>query len=323
VYHAFPFHAERTVPLARFILFYFYRCKMSNKLVRVPQGVVLRALDRLRLQVGYLDLEYNLGLGGHSDDTVAALEKAASVPSLFPGENEKGDDASASNASHGLDVRGPRTVAMPPLSRLGLALPSENRLIWLTNGNEDWGKEEIVDVPGEDKYVREAFAGFVQETAQEVAVGVTHGGTDSPARLFLEPACLDRYNSLQGKQKKKLQGYWGRDIAHAKQAWCGLREPYTGSVQLRGVGFRVEDMKNGVLRFNLGFANLVDFSLKPEWEKDITLTVKNPIEVEVSGPCKRTVGNVLASMERLRKPDVYKLKGVNIVGKEYRQKAIK
>ena len=280
--------------------------------MRVPQGVCFRALDRLRLQISYLNVEFNLGPGGESEETQQALEKAASLPSMF--------DAAGVEQS-GLDIRGPRVTKMPPLSRVGLALPEEKRLVWLSDGNYDWGIEGVVEPDG-DKYVRPELADYSQEFMQEVGVGINVGSADSPAKLFIEPATVERFEQLQGRQKKKLKGYWGRDLAIAKQTWSGLRQRHSGGVELKGVGFKVFQNSEDELRFSLGMANDIIYKLKPEWKDLVDIKVINPIEVRVEG-CKQIVGNVLSQMERLRKPDVYKNKGVNIIGKEYRLKSVK
>lgn len=117
---------------------------------------------------------------------------------------------------------------------------------------------------------------------------------------------------LRDKEKRALQGtIW----ALIRNALVGVSEGYRRQLELHGVGYRAE-AKGTTLRLFLGFSHPVEVQAPPA----ISFTVEKNV-ITVSGPSKYLVGEVAASLRRLRPPEPYKGKGVRYLGEIVRRKA--
>lgn len=95
----------------------------------------------------------------------------------------------------------------------------------------------------------------------------------------------------------------------------GVEKPFSKDLEIRGVGQKAQLTAN-ILTLNLGFSHVIKF----EVPQGITITMSEPTKIKVEGVDKQLVGEVAARLEQYRKPDPYKKKGVNIVGKFYPSK---
>ncbi len=89
----------------------------------------------------------------------------------------------------------------------------------------------------------------------------------------------------------------------------GVAEGFTKTLEIVGVGYKAES-KKGVLQLALGYSHPVVFTL-PE---GISTEVEANTVVKVTGIDKELVGETAARIRLLRKPDVYKLKGIRYRG---------
>ncbi len=96
----------------------------------------------------------------------------------------------------------------------------------------------------------------------------------------------------------------------------GVTTGYTKKIILTGVGYRVA-LKGKDLEFQLGYSHNILFPA-PE---GITFASASQTELEVSGVDKQLVGEVTAKIQKLRKSDPYKGKGLHLVGQRIRRKA--
>ena len=95
----------------------------------------------------------------------------------------------------------------------------------------------------------------------------------------------------------------------------GVTEGYTTTVQIFGTGYRVVP-KGADLEFSLGYSHPILIKA-PE---NITFKVHKPTEFDVIGIDKQLVGELVAKICKLRKPDPYKGKGVFRKGQKIRRK---
>jgi large subunit ribosomal protein L6 len=95
----------------------------------------------------------------------------------------------------------------------------------------------------------------------------------------------------------------------------GVSQGYEKRMEIHGVGYRVV-LKGSGLEFSLGYSHLVPVAA-PD---GITFTVDSPTRFSVSGISKETVGEVAATIRKLRRPDPYKGKGVRYAGEKIRRK---
>jgi large subunit ribosomal protein L6 len=95
----------------------------------------------------------------------------------------------------------------------------------------------------------------------------------------------------------------------------GVTEGYSKTLEIVGVGYRVQAKGNGV-EFSLGYSHPVPVT-PPD---GVTLRVETPTRLVVEGIDKQQVGEVAANIRKLRKPDPYKGKGVRYAGEQPRRK---
>ena len=95
----------------------------------------------------------------------------------------------------------------------------------------------------------------------------------------------------------------------------GVTEGYRKTLEIVGVGYRVQAKGNGV-EFSLGYSHPVPVT-PPD---GVTLRVETPTRLVVEGIDKQQVGEVAANIRKLRKPDPYKGKGVRYAGEQVRRK---
>ena len=95
----------------------------------------------------------------------------------------------------------------------------------------------------------------------------------------------------------------------------GVTNGYSKSITIVGVGYRVAEKGKG-LEFQLGYSHSIDFPA-PE---GITFKVESPTRFHISGIDKQLVGEVTAKIQKLRKSDPYKGKGLHLDGQRIRRK---
>ncbi len=95
----------------------------------------------------------------------------------------------------------------------------------------------------------------------------------------------------------------------------GVTTGYAKTINIVGVGYRVVE-KGKDLEFALGYSHSIQFPA-PE---GITFQVISPTKLTISGIDKQLVGEVAAKIQKLRKADPYKGKGLHLDGAKIRRK---
>ena len=95
----------------------------------------------------------------------------------------------------------------------------------------------------------------------------------------------------------------------------GVSEGFTKSLELAGVGYRVQ-LKGTTLELSLGYSHPVTYPA-PE---GITFEVPDNTHIHVKGISKQQVGQVAAEIRSKRPPEPYKGKGIHYVGEHIRRK---
>ena len=114
------------------------------------------------------------------------------------------------------------------------------------------------------------------------------------------------------RRSKALHGL-SRTLVH--NLVLGVSQGYEKRMEIHGVGYRVV-AKGPDLEFSLGYSHPVPVKA-PE---GITFTVDSPTRFSVAGIDKQAVGEVAATIRKLRRPDPYKGKGVRYAGEKVRRK---
>ncbi len=118
--------------------------------------------------------------------------------------------------------------------------------------------------------------------------------------------------NAENKQVKSLHGLFRSLIANAVR---GTDEPWTKRLEVVGTGYNVK-MQGEDLVFKVGYSHQVIFN-KVE---GITYQVEGNTKVIVSGIDKQLVGQVAYQIKIIKKPDVYKGKGIRYEGEKLRIK---
>jgi large subunit ribosomal protein L6 len=113
--------------------------------------------------------------------------------------------------------------------------------------------------------------------------------------------------------------------ALANNAVMGVTQGFTKELDLVGVGYKAE-VKGSKLVFALGYSHPVEYDLpngiEAKAERINTKTGINQYQLTVTltGIDKQLLGQVAAELNRLRKPDAYKGKGLRYADKLYKLK---
>ncbi len=104
------------------------------------------------------------------------------------------------------------------------------------------------------------------------------------------------------KFHRSLHGLTRTLIANAIQ---GVSQGYQKTLQLMGVGYRVQQRGQGIV-LNVGHSHPIEVD-PPE---GVVLTVEGNNRVHVSGYDKQKVGQIAAKIRKARPPNAYKEKGI-------------
>lgn len=88
-------------------------------------------------------------------------------------------------------------------------------------------------------------------------------------------------------------------------AIIGVTEGYTKTLELMGVGYRVQQNGEGIT-LNVGYSHRVNVSPL----EGVTIEVEGNNRVHVRGNDKQAVGEVAARIRKVRPPNAYKEKGI-------------
>ncbi|MBX3283067.1 MAG: 50S ribosomal protein L6 [Acidobacteria bacterium] len=119
--------------------------------------------------------------------------------------------------------------------------------------------------------------------------------------------------------------FHGLARALANNAVVGVTEGFSKAMDVVGVGYKAEVQGKKIL-FALGYSHPIEYPLPEGIEaKAERLNTKASINqyqttITLSGIDKQKLGQVAAELNRLRKPDAYKGKGIRYADKYYRLK---
>jgi len=114
------------------------------------------------------------------------------------------------------------------------------------------------------------------------------------------------------KKVKSIHGLYRQLIGNAIS---GVEKPWEKKLEVVGTGYTVK-LQGEDLVFKIGYSHLVTFKKQP----GIKYTVKGNNKVIVSGYDKQMVGQVAYQIKIIKKPDVYKGKGIRYLGEKLRIK---
>ena len=122
-----------------------------------------------------------------------------------------------------------------------------------------------------------------------------------------------------------LAAMHGLARALANNAIVGVTEGFTRDLDLVGVGYKA-DVQGKKIVFALGYSHPVEYALpdgieaKAERKPSKTSINQYQLTLTLSGIDKQLLGQVAAELNRLRKPDAYKGKGLRYSDRIYKLK---
>ena len=114
------------------------------------------------------------------------------------------------------------------------------------------------------------------------------------------------------KKVKTLHGLYRQLLGNAIS---GVEKPWEKKLEVVGTGYTVK-LQGEDLVFKIGYSHLVTFKKQP----GIKYKVEGNNKVTVEGYDKQMVGQVAYQIKMIRKPDVYKGKGIRYLGEKLRIK---
>ncbi|MFA5769867.1 MAG: 50S ribosomal protein L6 [Patescibacteria group bacterium] len=114
------------------------------------------------------------------------------------------------------------------------------------------------------------------------------------------------------KKVRSIHGLYRQLIANAIS---GVEKPWEKKLEVVGTGYTVK-LQGEDLVFKIGYSHLVTFKKQP----GIKYQVEGNNKVTVAGHDKQLVGQIAYQIKMIRKPDVYKGKGIKYFGEKLRIK---
>jgi len=154
------------------------------------------------------------------------------------------------------------------------------------------GKVEVT-VLGQRVSVTGPLGHLTRVVPSEIAVAVVNG-------------CIEVRRLSDGRHPRALHGLMRNEIANMVQ---GVTEGFERILEITGVGYKAA-LAGRTINFSLGYTHAIAFPLPDGIEAKID---KQTI-VAIKGRDKALVGQTAANIRALKKPDVYKAKGIKYAG---------
>ena len=122
-----------------------------------------------------------------------------------------------------------------------------------------------------------------------------------------------------------VSAFHGLARALANNAIVGVTDGFSKEMDIVGVGYKA-DVQGDKINFALGYSHPIVYQLpqgveaKAERVNTKTSITQYQTTITLSGIDKQMIGQVAAELNRLRKPDAYKGKGVRYADKFYKLK---
>lgn len=132
-------------------------------------------------------------------------------------------------------------------------------------------------------------------------------------------------NLIAERESDDVAAFHGLARALANNAVVGVTEGFKKEMDVVGVGYKA-DVQGTKILFSLGYSHPIEYKLpegiEAKAERVNTKTSINQYQttLTLSGIDRQKLGQVAAELNRLRKPDAYKGKGIRYADKIYRLK---
>jgi len=157
----------------------------------------------------------------------------------------------------------------------------------------------------------------VKADGAKVSVKGPKGELSCEVRPEVSVAVEDNEIRVTARDEERETGaFHGLTRALLQNMVEGVEKGYERKLEINGVGYEA-DLKGQEIVFSLGFANRLHFKIP----STVTVEAPNRTELIVRGCDKQQVGQVAASIRKLRPPEPYKGKGIKYAEEIIRRKA--
>lgn len=138
-------------------------------------------------------------------------------------------------------------------------------------------------------------------------------------------AAVEDGNLVVTRESDDQAAFHGLARALANNAVVGVTEGFKKEMDVVGVGYKA-DVKGKSIVFSLGYSHPIEYALpegieaKAERVQTKASIPQYQLTLTLTGIDKQKLGQVAAELNRLRKPDAYKGKGVRYADKFYKLK---
>lgn len=151
-------------------------------------------------------------------------------------------------------------------------------------------------------------------TNATILVEGLHGKLDLPIPSSVKVVKTDNQLKVESKFANTAKNIQGLFRSLLQNAATGVKTPWTKTLELVGVGYRAQT-NGSELILNLGFSHPVKITAP----QGISFKVVED-KIIISGVDKYLVGEIAASIRRIKKPEPYKGKGIRFEGEYIRKK---
>ena len=131
-------------------------------------------------------------------------------------------------------------------------------------------------------------------------------------RAELKDGSIHLVRSSEEARERAFHGLARSLVANAVQ---GVTQKFERKLEIQGIGYRATPGK-GTITFNLGYSHTIEYEIPA----GIDVQVDKQTLLTIRGVDKQLVGQVAAEIRDLKRPDVYKGKGIRYEGEKVRQK---
>jgi len=136
-----------------------------------------------------------------------------------------------------------------------------------------------------------------------------------PQGITIEKGKDNTYSVLRRSDSKELKSLHGTFRTLIDNAIVGVEKAWEKRLEVVGTGFNVK-MQGKDLVFKVGYSHPVIY----KETEGVTFAVDGTNKVIISGRDKQQVGEIAYKVKMLKKPDVYKGKGIKYEGEKLRIK---
>lgn len=140
---------------------------------------------------------------------------------------------------------------------------------------------------------------------------------DRDINIKIEGSEINVERPTEQKRHKAMHGLY-RSLIH--NMVIGVSEGYTKKLEMIGVGYRCTN-QGQLLELAVGFSHPVVFLIPSEIKVTTAMEKGTPPTITLESHDLQLLGQVAARIQKIRKPEPYKGKGIKFQGQELRKKA--